>query len=42
MANIIMAPAVPPFVKEKAMLIKAHGPVLPTATGVVSIIHGVE
>jgi hypothetical protein len=26
-----MAPAVPPFVKEKTMLIKAHGAVFPTA-----------
>lgn len=36
MANIHMAPAVPPFVKEKTMLIKDHAAVFPTETGDVS------
>jgi hypothetical protein len=36
MANMIMDPAVPPFVKEKSMLIKAHGAVLPTMAGGIS------
>jgi hypothetical protein len=36
MVNIITDPAVPPFVKEKSMLIKAHGAVFPTMAGDIS------